>query len=106
MYRAGDVACLSAGRAGPVRVGRVRGGDAVVAIKDIPVNLEISGEVIYLYVDRIGYPMALDEFMEISKNGLSDKRILLYNAAINAGLSGARTQTEVLSALKAKTLKG
>ena len=77
-----------------------------MAIKDIPVNLEISGDVIYLYVDRIGYPMALDEFMEISKNGLSDKRILLYNAAINAGLSGAVNTVDVLAVLKGKTLKG
>jgi len=77
-----------------------------VAIKDIPINLEISGDVIYLYVDNIGYPMALNEFMDIVKNGLSDKRILLYNAAINAGLSGALTQVEVLSALKGKMLKG
>ena len=77
-----------------------------MAIKDITVNIEIVDNVVYLYVDRIGYPMALDEFMDITKNGLSDKRILLFNAAINAGLSGARTQTEVLAALKAKTLKG
>ena len=77
-----------------------------MAIRDVPINLEISGDVIYLYVDRIGYPMALDEFMEISKNGLSDKRILLYNAAINAGLSGAVNTVDVLAVLKGKTLKG
>ena len=77
-----------------------------MSIKDITVNIEIVDNVVYLYVDRIGYPMALDEFMDITKNGLSDKRILLYNAAINAGLSGAATPVEVLSALKGKMLKG
>ena len=77
-----------------------------MAIKDIPINLEISGDVIYLYVDNIGYPMPLDEFLRIAKHGIEDGRVLLTNAAINAGLSGATTVETVLIALKGKLLKG
>ena len=77
-----------------------------MAIKDIPIDIEIVGETVYLTVDRIGYPMPLDEFLRIAKHGIEDGRVLLTNAAINAGLSGATTVETVLIALKGKLLKG
>lgn len=75
-------------------------------IKDIPIDLEIIGETVYLTVDRIGTPMPLDEFLSVMENGITDPRVLLCNAAINAGLSGAKTPEEVIAVLKNKTLKG
>lgn len=75
-------------------------------IENIPINLEVVDGIVYLTVDRIGHPMPLDEFMAVVKNGVTDGRVLLYNAAINAGLSGAKTPDDVLTLLKGKALKG
>lgn len=71
-------------------------------------DIDIDGDVFYIYVNNIGYPVSIQDFrrMMSGEGGVSPEH-LIHNAAISAALSGANPNdiVSIKSAVEGKEFK-